>query len=459
MVATIPVADAAVETFRSRLRGPLLRPDDDGYDAARTIWNAMIDRRPALIARCAGAADVIAAVEFGREHELPISVRGGGHNVAGNALVEGGLMIDLSPMKSIRVDPDGRTARAEPGVVWGELDRETQGFGLATVGGTVNTTGIAGLTLGGGFGWLSNKYGLAVDNLLSADVVTAGGRLLHASADEHPDLFWALRGAGANFGVVTSFEYRLHPVGPTILGGMVLHPLDQVREVLRFYREFIAGAPDELTTYAAILTDPDGIQVAGLALCYSGNLTEGERAVAPLRAFGSPIADMVDRMPYLAQQALLGMGFPYGRQNYWQSGLTRTLTDDAIEAIVDYAPSVPSPFTAIVLAANAGAVGRVDPGETAYYHRAAPYNFMILSAWESPVETERNVRWTREFFAAVRPQLSGGVYVNDLNDPREEGDARVREAYGANYSRLAAIKATYDPTNVFRANQNIRPSL
>lgn len=458
MVGTVRVGDAKVESLRSRLRGTLLQSDDYGYDAARTVWNAMIDRRPALIARCIGSSDVIAALEFAREHGMQVSVRGGGHSVSGNCLVEGGLMIDLSPMKSIRIGPDTRIADVEPGVLWGEFDREAQAFGLATVGGTVATTGVAGLTLGGGFGWLTGKHALTVDNLLSADVITADGRLLHASADEHPDLFWALRGAGANFGVVTSFQYRLHPVGPKILGGMVLHPVDQAGDVLRFYREFMQDVPDELTTYAAILTDPSGVQVVALAICYSGDLEEGERVVAPLRAFGDPVADLIGPTTYLDQQALLTRGLPYGRQNYWKSGLSRALTDDAIDAIAEVAPSVPSPYTAIVLAGNAGAAGRVPSHDTAYFHRDAVYNAMILSAWEDPDENDRNVGWTKDVFAQLEPHLTGGVYVNDLNDPLDEGDRRVREAYGGNYDRLSIIKAKYDPDNVFRSNQNIAPA-
>lgn len=458
MIATRGIADAKIEQLEERVRGQILCPGQPGYDDARTIWNAMIDRRPALIVRCAGASDVIAAVQFAREHELRISVRGGGHNVAGSSLIDDGLMIDLSQMKSIRVDPAGRTARVEPGVRWGELDAEAQAFGLATVGGTVKTTGIAGLTLGGGFGWLTGKHGMTIDNLLSADVVTADGQLVHASETEHPDLFWALRGAGANFGIVTSFEYRLHPVGPLILGGMVIYPIEQLREMLRFYRDFAPSAPDELTVYAAAVTTPDGMPAAALALCYCGDLEAGNRVIEPVRAFGQPIVDTLGPMPYMAQQELLSRVFPDGRQNYWKAGLTATLTDEAIETIAEYTPRVPSPLTAIVIAGSGGAAARVAPDAMAYFHRSAIYNLMILSHWEDPADNDRNVNWTREFFEAVQPHLSGGVYVNDLNDPRDEGDARVRAAYGGNYARLAALKAQYDPTNFFRQNQNIPPA-
>jgi FAD/FMN-containing dehydrogenase len=434
-------------------RGQLLGPQDKGYEEARRVWNAMIDRRPGLIARCAGAADVIAAVKFARERELPVSVRGGGHGVAGNAVCDQGVMIDLSPMKSVRVDPAARTARAEAGVLWGEFDRETQAFGLATPGGLVSTTGIAGLTLGGGQSWLTGKHGLTLDNLLSADLVTADGTLLRASATENQDLFWALRGAGANFGVVTSFEYRLHPVN-AVLGGMVIHPLERAREALRFYREFAAGQPDELTTYAGLLTTPDGNRVVGLIAYYLGVAEEGERVIAPLRRFGPPIADTIAPTTHLVMQGLLGAGFPAGRLNYWKSGLTNEIGDGLIETIVDYVRRVPSPFTATVFANTHGAFSRVGKADTAYWHRDQQYDLVIISSWADPSASEENIRWTRTFFDAVRPGLSHGVYVNDLGDEEAE---RVRDAYGGNYARLLALKKRYDPTNFFRMNQNIDP--
>ena len=454
--STVQIDDAAAETLRNTMRGPLSRPGDDGYDAARQVWNAMIDRRPALIARCAGAADVIAAVRFARERGLYPSVRGGGHNVAGSAVSDGGLMIDLSPMKSVRVDPAARTARAEPGVLWQELDAETQAFGLATVGGVVGTTGIAGLTLGGGQGWLAGKYGLTIDNLLSADVVLADGSLVRASEDEHPDLFWALRGAGANFGIVTSFEYRLHPVGPHVLGGLVIHPFERARDILHFYRDFAAGQPDELTTYAGILTGPDGSLVIALVTCYAGDLDAGERALAPLRAFGSPVADTVAPIPYTGMQAIMGAGFPHGRLNYWKSGMTRELTDGAIEAIVEFGGRITSPFSAIAIADCHGAYSRVDSRATAYAHRDAPFDLIILASWTDPAESDVHVGWTRELHRAVEPHLSHGAYVNDLD--RDEPEDRVRAAYGVNYERLAALKGRYDPSNFFRMNNNITPA-
>ena len=451
-------SDAAVDALRSRLRGQLLRQGDDGYDAARAVWNAMIDRRPALIARCVEASDVVASVEFARAQGLPLSVKGGGHNVAGKAVLDGALTIDLSPMKSIRVDPAASTAWAEPGVLWEEFDRETQAFGLATVGGVVGSTGIAGLTLGGGQGWLSGKLGLTVDNLLAADVVLADGRFVRARAEENADLFWALRGAGANFGVVTSFEYRLHPV-TTVLGGMVLHPLDRAGDVLRFYREFAPTQPDELTTYAALLTGPDGTPVVALVACYvgqDGQTTEGEHVLAPLRGFGRPLADTFAPIPYQAMQGLIGPGFPHGRQNYWKSGLTDRITDAAIEAVVEFARRVPSPHTAIVFADVHGAAARIPAAETAYAHRDLQFDLAILASWLDPADSERNIGWTRHLFAAVEPELAGGIYVNELGD--DDGTDRVRRAYGDNYRRLAELKARYDPANLFRANQNIAPA-
>ena len=446
---------AAVQEFAAGLRGQLLRPGDGGYDEARKVFNGMIDRRPALIARCAGAADVIAAVRFAREHNLILSIRGGGHNVSGNAVCEGGLMIDLSRMKSIRVDPGAQTVRTEPGVLGAELDRETQAFGLATPVGTVSTTGIAGLTLGGGQSWLASKYGFSIDNLLSVDIVTADGTLRTASATQHQDLFWGVRGAGHNFGVATSFQYRLHPVGPA-LGGMVIYPLAQAVEVLRFYREFTASQPDELQTWAGILTLPDGNPVVALVPCYTGSLDEGERLLAPLRRFGTPMADTIAPLPYIAMQQTFDAAFPPGRLNYWKSGLTGRLGDEVIAASVEYARKVPSPHTVILFAELHGAYGRVGKTETAYFHRDLQYDAIVLSGWTDPTDTERNIGWTRELFAAWEPHLARAAYVNDLGD---EGEDRARSAYGDNYPRLAALKATYDPTNLFRLNQNIKPAV
>lgn len=453
---TAPLRDADVEAFKTRFRGPLLGPNDDGYERTRRVWNGMIDRRPALIARCAGAADVRAAVSFARERELPVSVRGGGHSVAGKAVCDGGVMIDLSLMKSIRVDATARTARVEPGVVWGEFDRETQAFGLATPGGLVSTTGIAGLALGGGQSLLTGMYGLTLDNLISADVVIADGNLLRASAAENADLFWALRGAGANFGVVTSFEFRLHPVD-AVLGGMVIHPLDRAGDVLRFYREFTATEPDALTSYAALLTTPEGHPVVAIVTCYVGDPSDGERVVAPIRRFGTPIADLIGPTTYVAMQSLLGPAYPAGRLNYWKSSMTNEIPDELIDTLSDHVKRVPSPFTSTVLAECHGAYSRVGKSDTAYWPRDQRYDLVIISSWENPSETDRNIAWTRSFFDAIDPYLSRSVYVNDLGD--DEGHDRIRAAYGGNYDRLLTLKRKYDPANLFRMNQNIDPAV
>jgi FAD/FMN-containing dehydrogenase len=398
----------------------------------------------------------MAAVTFARERGLLVSIRGGGHSVAGNAVCEGGLMIDLAPMKSIRVDPVAGTARAEPGVLWGEFDRETQAFGLATTGGFISTTGIAGLTLGGGQGWLAGKYGFTIDNLLSVDVVTADGRLLTASATQNEDLFWAMRGAGHNFGVVTSFKYRLHPV-TTVLGGMVIHPFDRATDMLRFYREFTAEQPDELTTAAAILSGPDSKLITAMVACYAGSVDEGERVLGPLRRFGPPIADTIAPIPYTAHQRLLDAAFPYGRLNYWKSSLTDELSDEVIALLVDYGARIPSALSAIPIPDFHGVYRRVGKTETAYYHRDLRYDIVIGANWTDPADTERNVQWTRDLYQALQRHLPHGVYVNDLD--RDEGDERVRHAYGENYARLVTLKKKYDPTNFFRVNQNIKPTL
>jgi FAD/FMN-containing dehydrogenase len=453
--AQTEVNDDAVHALRNHFHGRILRPSDGDYDAARSVWNAMIDRRPSLIARCADTDDVRAAVTLAREHGLLVSVKGGGHNVGGKAICDGGLTIDLSAMKGIEVDTGSATARADPGLLWEEFDRATHAHDLATVGGVVGTTGIAGLTLGGGQGWLTGRYGLSLDNLLAIDVVTAHGTLQRASASENPDLFWAMRGAGANFGVATSFVYQLHPV-TTVLGGMVIHSLDRARDVLRFYREFAKTQPDEATTYAAVLTAPDGNAVVSLVACYCGPLAEGEHALAPLRGFGRPLADTIAPIPYLAMQELLGPAFPHGRMNYWKSGMTDRITDVAIEAIGDFGRRIPSPHTAIAIADCHGAYARVGNAETAYGLRDLQFDLVILSSWIDPADNERNVDWTRELFAAVEPELGNGVYVNDLGG--DDGSERVRRAYGENYERLATLKRRYDPSNLFRMNQNIPPA-
>ena len=445
--------DERIQEFREKLRGRLLRPDDEDYDDARKVFNGLIDKRPALIAACAGVSDVVTAVNFAREASLPVSIRGGGHGVTGSSVCDDGLMIDLSTMKSVSVDPKNRTARAEGGATWGDFDHETQAFGLATTGGIVPSTGIAGLTLGGGIGYLNRKYGLVCDNLVSADVVTADGRLLKASAGENEDLFWGLRGGGGNFGVVTSFEYQLHPVGP-VLGGEVVYPLDQAKKVLRFYRDWSTAAPDEVRVDATLLSGSDGPALA-LMVCYCGAITDGESILRPLRSCGSPMVDTIAPVPYATVQNLLTEIFQPGRLHYWKSGFIQSFSDDAIEAIVDFfAAAVPGFFAAIAIEHLGGAVSRVGPQDTAFSHRGAQHSLLVLRMWQDPAESEKNIDWGRKCYLAVEPFLESGAYVNYLG---EEGEARVRAAYGSNYERLAAIKNKYDPTNFFRLNQNIRP--
>lgn len=448
------ISEAATKDFQAGLRGHLLTPADSEYDAARKVFNAMIDKRPRLIARCAGAADVVRCVQFAREHALPLSMRGGGHSVAGNGVSDGGLTIDFSRMKAIRVDPVRRTAMAQPGLILGEFDRETQAFGLATTLGIISMTGISGLTLGGGLGWLMGKHGLACDNVFSADVVTAEGKLVTASATENEDLFWGVRGAGANFGVVTSLEYRLHPVAP-VLAGMLLYDMSKAKDVLRFYAEISRGAPDELGTALGMLSAPDGNPVVGIVVVYCGAVDEGEKVLKPLRSFDAPLADLIRPMSYVEAQSMLDASYPQGFFHYWKSGFLRELNDGAVETMVSFVQSKPTPGCQAFLEHLHGAARRVPPTETAFGNRDVEYNLLILAMSPNPADTEKNTRWAREFWTAMQPYLGGRVYVNYLG----AGEAdRIREAYGANYDRLAALKKKYDPTNFFRLNQNIRPA-
>ena len=453
MPVSKPLEEAVVQEFAANLRGELIHPEDDGYDATRAVFNGMIDKRPAMIVRCAGTADVIQGVNFARTHELLVSVHGGGHSVAGNAVSDGGLMLDLSPMKGIRIDPVRRTAQAQAGLTLGEFDHETHAFGLATTLGVVSVTGIAGLTLGGGLGWLNGKHGLACDNLLSADVVTADGRLLTASDEENKDLFWGVRGGGGNFGVVTSFEYQLHPIGP-VLGGGLRYPAAQARDFLRFYHEFASTCPDELSTAASLGRAPDGSIVVGVAVCYCGSIETGERVLHPLRTFGSPLEDSIQPMSYQTLQSAPDAGFPLGRQHYWKSSWLKHLSDEAIEVMLQYVAEMPSPISGVGLQQMHGAASRVDPTATAFPHRDEHYDFLILSQWVDPSDSEENIQWTRGLFEAMQPFFETGVYVNNLG---EEGEDRIKEAYGAHYEQLVALKDKYDPTNLFRLNQNIRP--
>ncbi|HET7232741.1 MAG TPA: FAD-binding oxidoreductase [Longimicrobium sp.] len=458
-----PVEPAAAAALAAELRGEVIVPGHAGYDAARAVWNAMIDRRPALIARCRGVADVRAALRFAQEQARVVAVRGGGHNIAGNGVCDGGVVIDLSPMRSVRVDAARRTARVEAGCLLSDVDRETQGFGLATPLGINSTTGVAGLTLGGGFGWLSRGLGLTVDNLLSADVVTAADQVVTASAEENPDLFWALRGGGGNFGVVTSFELALHPVGPRVLAGLVVHPIDSAHRVLRFYRDYMAGAPERLSCWFVLRQAPPlpflapewhGREILVLALCWAGDPADGDGVTRPLREFGAPLADVVGVQPYTAWQTVLDPLLAPGARNYWKSHDFAALPDGLIDVLVDYGRMIPDPQSEIAVALLGGAVSRVAPGATAYRHRDAEFVMNVHGRWADPAKDAVCIAWARELFAAAAPYATGGAYVNFLTG--DEG-ARVGAAYGENYSRLVEVKNRYDPGNVFRVNQNVPP--
>ncbi|CAA9459921.1 MAG: Putative oxidoreductase [uncultured Rubrobacteraceae bacterium] len=459
-----PLQETAVQEFAADFRGEIIRRGDDGYDAARAVFNAMFDRYPALIACCTGVADVIAAVNFARENELVVAVRGGGHSVPGYGVCDGGIVIDLSPMKGIRVDPDARTVLAQAGVMWGEFDRETQVFGLAVTGGRVTHTGISGLTLGSGSGWLERKYGLTCDNLISADVVTADGRFLRASEAENEDLFWGLRGGGGNFGIVTSFKYRLHPVGPILLGGMLLYSFSRAGEILRFWRGYMETAPDELGGAAAFLTAPPapfvpehmkGQIVVGLIVCYAGPPEEGEEWVRPFKELG-PEVDLVQPMPYTVIQTLLDPGSPPGRNNYWKAENLYGLGDEAINTIVTHAAGMTSPFTHAVIQPMGRAINRVGEDETALGGRDAAYALHALSMWENPAESDTHIAWTREFLEALEPFSTPGISLNFTSDQSED---KLKASFGSGkYERLVALKNEYDPTNLFRLNQNIKPT-
>ncbi len=443
-----------VNDFREKLTGDLLLPGDEGYHEARKIWNGMIDKQPALIVRCKSSADVIAAVDLAMNHNLLLSVKGGGHNISGNAVCDGGIMVDLSLMKAVKVDPERQIADVETGATWEDFDAASQKHGLATTGGVVSSTGVAGLTLGGGVGWLVRKHGLTCDNLIEADIVTADGTLLKTSTNENPELFWGIRGGGGNFGIVTSMKFRLHKVD-TVLGGMIIHPRDKATEVMKFYREFVKTAPEELTLYMGLLTSPDGIPVVALIGCYAGDLQKGEAVLKPLREFGSPIVDLMGPMPYTQMQSLLNPAAPHGNRYYWKANFLEDLYDDVIDAIVYYAPSVPSPFSAILLEYYGGASNREPEGGAAYPHRLSLFDLVIMSNWTDKEEDEKNKSWTRNFWEAIQPYSSHRVYVNVLG---VEGEERVKEAYGKSYPRLAALKRKYDPNNLFRLNQNIKPA-
>ncbi len=454
---------ATVNEFKAHLRGAALLPSDAGYEEARQIWNAMIDRRPALIARCASPEHVVQAVKFARKHNLLVSIRGGGHNIAGNAVCDDGLMIDLSLMKRIQVDPKARRATVEPGCTLADFDAAAQAHGLATPLGINSTTGVAGLTLGGGFGWLSRKYGMTVDNLLSAHVVTADGSHVHASETKTADLFWGLRGGGGNFGIVTSFEFQLYPVGPDVLSGLIVFPFDQAKSVLTQFARFTETMPDDLNVWMVtrkapplpfLPADVHGKEIVALALCYVGNPTEGEKLVEPLRRFGTAHGEHIGVQPYTAWQKAFDPLLTPGSRNYWKSHNFSRLSEGAISAIIEYAGKLPSLQCEIFIAGIGGQTARVAPEAMAYSSRDANYVLNVHGRWESAAEDERCIAWAREFFAESQPFASGGAYINFLT--QDEAD-RIAFAYGATYKRLVELKKKYDPANFFRMNQNIKP--
>jgi FAD/FMN-containing dehydrogenase len=447
---------ALVGELAREVSGSVLGPEDAGYDAARAVHNGLIDRKPALIVRCRTTSDVVAALAVARRTGLEVSVRGGGHNVAGRAVTDGGVMIDLAEMKAIAIDPERATAAAQGGVTWAELNAAAGAHGLAVTGGVVSTTGIAGYTLGGGLGWLMARDGLAADNLHAAELVTAAGEVLHVDASSHPDLFWALRGGGGNFGVATSLTYRLHPVG-MVTGGLIAHPIEAAPELLRFYRDAVGDASDDLTVFAGLVHAPDGsgAKLAALVVFHAGDPDAAARELAPFLAFGSPLMVQVGPLPYPVMNTLLDAGYPDGALNYWLSSFTRGLADELIDTVVERFATVPSPMTAILLEHFHGAVTRVGVTETAVPHRDQGWNLLIPSVWTDPADTEANIAWTRDTFAAVRPHLATGRWLNYLGDDQAE-DA-IRAAYGPNYDRLQEVKRQYDPDNVFHLNHNIAP--
>ena len=451
------------EEFRNLVRGPVLLPGDAEYDEGRRLWNGRFDPRPAAIVRCADAADVAAVLRHARQHAMPVSVRGGGHSYAGHSMADGALAIHLGDMRSVRVDAERRQATVGPGATWGDVDAATQQHGLATTGGTVSTVGVAGYTLGGGTGWLARKYGLGLDNLLSAEVVTADGRVLRASAEEHADLFWAIRGGGGNFGIVTSLEFRLHPVGPEVVMAQAFHPIERAAEALRFYRDFAERVPDEVAVYAFVLRVPPvdpfpsnmhGAPALAMIACHSGDLDAGETALSPVTGFGEPFLAGVQRLPYVALQQAFDAGMPKGLRWYSRAHYLDALPDEAVDTMVRFTAALPGPFTMAYLEREGGAIGRVDPAATAFPHRGARYGLYIFPGWSDPADDAALVQWAREFHAAMTPYASGGVYVNMMD--RDETE-RLPRAYGSNLTRLAELKRVWDPENVFRMNHNIAP--
>jgi FAD/FMN-containing dehydrogenase len=444
----------ALTQFVKRISGAVVQPADADFDQARRVWNGMIDKCPALVVRCANVDDIMAAVEFARAHELLVAVRGGGHSVAGHGTCDGGMVLDLSPMRAIQIDPDKKLAVAQPGLTWGGFDRAAQAHGLAVTGGIMSDTGVGGLTLGGGIGWLMRKHGLTADNLLGADLVTADGELLRASPEQNAELFWGLQRGGGNFGIVTELRFRLHPVGPIVLAGWVLNPQEKASEVLRFHHDFSAGAPDELTTIVILRRLPQlpslppflrGMPIIGIAVCYAGVVEAGERVVQSLRAFGPPLVDGISLKPYVTHQTMFDAAQPPGRHNYWKTAYLADLTDAAIDVIVDGARRMTSPLSVLAMYQLGGAA------------RLGNAKFCVNAAatWTEPTESDRHIGWAREFWAAIEPYSGEGAYVNFLG---EESQERTRSAYRESFDRLVALKNTYDPKNFFRLNQNIRPT-
>ncbi|NBC33613.1 MAG: FAD-binding protein [Alphaproteobacteria bacterium] len=461
-----PIEPAAAEALAATLHAPLYRPGEEGFDSCCHIWNGMIERRPALVARCSGTADIAAGVRFARDHELPVAVRGGGHNVCGHALGDNGLMLDLSGLRAVYVEPRAGRARVEPGATWRDLDRETQLFGRIVPGGIVSATGVAGFTLGGGFGWSTRAHGYAADRLVSADIVTADGEVRHADAEAEPELFWALRGGGGNFGAVTSFEFETRPLGPTAMAGLALWPLDRAGAVLDLFREITAAASEQFCAMLVLRRAPPlpavpkemhGAPVAGIAACHVGSIADGDAAMTPLKQARGKITDTIAPKPFTAFQQMFDAGQPFGRRNYWKSDYFDAVPPAMDEALIAYAADIPSPHSALLCMHLGGAAKRVDSGATAVGNRGAEFVANIQSAWEDPAEDDRNLAWTRGYWEALRPHSNGGVYVNFMSG--DEGEARLRAAYGdETFRHLAAIKARYDPDNLFRFNQNIPPA-
>lgn len=456
-MATSALSPDDLSQLSSSFGGHLLTPDDEGFDDARRVHNGLIDRRPLLIARCQSTGDVVEAVRFARDHDLEVGVRGGGHNVAGRATLDDGLLIDLSEMKIITVDPKERTATVEPGVTWGELNRATQAHGLAVTGGVVSSTGVAGLTLGGGLGWLMGACGMTCDNLIEAEMVTADGAVVTASESANPDLLWGLRGGGGNLGIVTSFRFRLHPVGPIVQGGLVVHPFGEAKRVLEFYREVTAKAPDELTVFAGLLHAPDGsgAKVAAIVACHAGDPELGAEALRPLKEFGSPLMDALGPIEYSEMNTLMDEAYPRGALNYWKSSFLEALSDDAIDSVIETFSGCRWPMSAILLEHFHGAATRPAATDTAFPHREEGYNLAVLAEWTDPAETEAVTAWARLSFDALGPYFASRRYVNYLDD--DEPKDAVVQAYGPNYARLQTLKTVYDPTNFFHLNQNVRP--